>query len=167
MTAANGRGESATERLDRHWAELLQELRVVQTGVQILTGFLLTVPFQQRFPQMGNGERVLYLCAFVLAVVSTALIVAPVSMHRVMFRRRVRDDLVEASAALAKAGLLTLAMTMIAATALIFDVVVGSPAGFIAGAAALLVFVACWWALPVMIRSRALQRQDVGVDELP
>ncbi|AKU16519.1 DUF6328 family protein [Luteipulveratus mongoliensis] len=167
MTDEDGRDESPAERLDRHWGELLQELRVAQTGVQILTGFLLILPFQQRFASMDDGERTLYLSAFVLALLTTALIVAPVSMHRVMFRRRVRDDLVEASNVLAKAGLATLALAMIAVAALIFDVVLGSPAGIIAGIGAALVFAGFWWGLPVLIRSRARQHQDYGPDELP
>lgn len=157
---SDGRHESAAERLDRHWSELLQELRVVQTGVQILTGFLLTVPFQQRFGDLSDAERALYACAVAAAMVATALIVAPVSMHRLMFRRRVRDDLVTASAVLAMIGLSALALAMTLVAALVFQVALGRPAGWIAAAVSLVGFAGLWWMLPLQIRSRARRQTD-------
>ena len=81
------RSETETERLDRNWASLLQELRVVQTGVQLLTGFLLTLPFQQRFGALNLTMRVTYLATVACSVSSTMLLVAPVGMHRLLFRR--------------------------------------------------------------------------------
>lgn len=90
-----GRQETDAERADRNWDELLQELRVTQTGVQLLSGFLLTLPFQQRFPQIPQRDQVAYLIAFGLALVSTGLLVAPVSAHRLLFRRGAKADLVE------------------------------------------------------------------------
>src|SRR5674536_216271 len=83
----DGRRETPAERLDRNWNEILQELRVTQTGIQILTGFLLTVPFQQRFAELTADQRRIYLTLVVLASVTTGLLVAPVSLHRWLFRR--------------------------------------------------------------------------------
>ena len=76
------RNESAVEKLDRNWMELLQELRVLQTGVQILAGFLLTLPFQSRFETLDDYQTTLYLANVALAALTTALILLPVSVHR-------------------------------------------------------------------------------------
>src|SRR5271156_7011703 len=81
------RGETETQRLDRNWNSLLQELRVVQTGVQLLTGFLLTLPFQQRFDVLSPSMRDVYLTTVCLAVSATVLLITPVSIHRMLFRR--------------------------------------------------------------------------------
>ncbi len=81
------RSETETERLDRNWASLLQELRVVQTGVQLLTGLLLTLPFQQRFDILDDDMQVVDLATVAFSVAFTVLLVAPVGMHRVLFRR--------------------------------------------------------------------------------
>src|SRR5215213_2429038 len=83
-------GETERERINRNWDELLQELRVTQTGVQILTGFLLTLPFQQRFEDLDDYQRDLFLVLVLLAVLTTALIVAPVSLHRILFRKHLK-----------------------------------------------------------------------------
>src|SRR6478735_11712858 len=100
------RQETETERLDRNWASLLQELRVVQTGVQLLTGFLLTLPFQQRFTMLGHNMQMVYLATVSAAVLSTALLIAPVGMHRVLFRRHRLGTLVTFAHRCAYAGLL-------------------------------------------------------------
>src|SRR4051812_1396814 len=92
---SDSRDETPMEKLDRNWNELLQELRVVQTGVQFLTGFLLTLPFQQRFSALSTHEQVTYVCALGLAIASTALIIAPVALHRNLFRKHARPELVE------------------------------------------------------------------------
>ncbi|MFC8943662.1 DUF6328 family protein, partial [Streptomyces griseoincarnatus] len=90
----DGRSESPAERADRNWNELLQELRVMQTGVQILTGFLLTLPFQSGFADLDDYQRTLYLILVVTAVIATAVIVAPVSVHRALFRKQMKSNIV-------------------------------------------------------------------------
>src|SRR5215211_3548051 len=90
-------GESERERINRNWDELLQELRVTQTGVQILTGFLLTLPFQQRFALLDQFQVAVFCVAVLLSATATALIVAPVSYHRLLFRQRRKALLVSAS----------------------------------------------------------------------
>src|SRR6478752_8344398 len=79
--------ETPTQRADRNWDELLQELRVAQTGVQVLTGFLLTLPFQARFTHLDAVQQATYLTAVVLGVVSIALLIAPLSSHRLLFHQ--------------------------------------------------------------------------------
>jgi hypothetical protein len=146
------RDETPTERLDRNWAELLQELRVVQTGVQFLTGFLLTLPFQQRFAGLTSTERDLYLSAVAAAVLATALVIAPVALHRMLFRQHARPELVTTAHRLALAGYCLLGLAVVAVVALIFDVVDGGTAGLIAGLLTATGLVALWGVLPAWQR---------------
>jgi Family of unknown function (DUF6328) len=145
-------GESKAERLDRNWNELLQELRVTQTGVQILTGFLLALPLQQRFTELSSFAVAVYLSAVVLSLVSTCLLIAPVSMHRVLFRQRRKGTLVDAGDVLARAGLLALSLAIAAVATLIFTVVVSQSAGVAAGALAVVLFGGVWLVLPLHMR---------------
>ena len=151
----DGRDETFIERMDRNWEELLQELRVTQTGAQILTGFLLTVPFQQRFGDLDAYQRDVYLVLVVLAVLATVLIIAPVSLHRLLFRRRLKPQLVSAGHWFARAGLLALALVLTGATLLLFDIVVSRQAGLVAGGAVLVVIALMWVVLPHVIAGRA------------
>jgi len=143
------RRETETERMDRNWNELLQELRVTQTGVQILTGFLLTLPFQQRFTELDTFQVTVFCVAVLLSATATALIVAPVSYHRLLFRQRKKALLVRDSDRLARAGLLILALAVSAVVLLVFDVAVSRRLGIICSAAVLLVFVVLWLVLPL------------------
>jgi len=156
--ADNDRHETPTERMDRNWNELLQELRVTQTGAQLLTGFLLTIPFQQRFADLDTYQRVLYLGLVAAALVATALIVAPVSMHRELFRRRMKPELVRFADRFARVGLLVLAVALVGVAVLLFDVVLSRPAGLVAGAVAAVLLAACWWVLPGLLRRGAPRR---------
>ncbi len=148
------RNETGTERLDRNWADLLQELRVAQTGVQLLTGLLLTIPFQARFADLVPYQRAVYLTTTGLSVLATGLLIAPVILHRVLFRRHARLELVSAGQRFAITGLATLGFAIIGVVHLIFDVVVGLIAGILAAVVALLVLAALWVVLPVVIRRR-------------
>lgn len=154
-TSGDGdRHESRDERMDRNFLELLQELRVLQTGTQILAGFLLTLPFQARFEELTTYHRVLFLVAIVLAFTTTVLLVGPVSVHRMLFRQHRKAQLVQVSHGLAKAGLFTLGLTMASVLCLIFSVVVGTIAGAVAALLTAAVFGAVWWALPYWMRSQ-------------
>ena len=107
------RDETPMQRLDRNWADLLQELRVVQTGVQLLTGFLLTLPFQARFEQLSVYERMIYLITVALSVAATGFLIAPVSLHRILFRRHARQLMVTVSHRLAIIGLVLLGAAIV------------------------------------------------------
>ncbi|MDR7383261.1 DUF6328 family protein [Promicromonospora iranensis] len=150
----DGRSESPAERADRNWNELLQELRVMQTGVQILTGFLLTLPFQARFADLDNYQRTVYLVLVVISVTATALIVAPVSVHRALFRKQMKSHIVTMGARLTRIALGVLALVMTGAALLVFDVVVGRTAGIVVGACVLVVLVIVWVVLPEVLRRR-------------
>ena len=151
----DGRRETATERLDRNWNEILQELRVTQTGIQILTGFLLTVPFSARFEDLEANHRTIYLVLVVLAATTTALLVAPVSLHRQLFRRHAKSALVTAADRLMRVGLVFLALTVSGVVLLVFDVVVDLPFAFAAAGAILTLLVAAWFVLPVIMGRRS------------
>jgi hypothetical protein len=148
------RGETEVERLDRNWNSLLQELRVEQTGVQLLTGFLLTLPFQQRFDVLSEHMRVVYLATVSCSVSATVLLIAPVAMHRFLFRRHRLDVLVSAAHRCAQAGLLLLGFALTGVTSVVFAAVSGYHAGFAAGACALALFMSFWVVVPLMLRHR-------------
>ena len=105
------RRETPRERDDRNFQELLQELRVTQTGVQILFAFLLTLAFTERFGELDGVQRATYLVTLVLAVTATVLFTAPAALHRALFRRGAKRLLVEISSRLVSAGLAVLALS--------------------------------------------------------
>jgi hypothetical protein len=136
-------------RLTRNLHELLQELRVTQTGVQILTGFLLTLPFSNRFTELSAMQRHVYLAILAGSVISTGLTVAPVAFHRVLFRRGQRPWIVAHANRAAKAGLLALALTTSGAVWLVFDIVSGGVSAAVAGPLSLLFFITVWVVYPL------------------
>jgi O-antigen/teichoic acid export membrane protein len=146
------RDETEAQRLDRNWSSLLQELRVAQTGVQLLTGFLLTLPFQQRFSQLDGVMRTVYLVTFGCSVGATVLLVAPASMHRLLFRRHRLKTLVSAAHTYAMAGLLLLGVALGGVAVVIFDAVLGATEAWIAGGLTLLAVAAFWYAMPLVGR---------------
>lgn len=147
--------EDLSTRLTRNLNELLQELRVMQTGVQILTGFLLTLPFTSRFPELTEVQKYVYLGVLSGSVVTTGLIVAPVAFHRALFRQGERPWIVESANRAARYGLSTLAATMAGVVWLVFDVVVGAPASHVAGAVSITMFALLWGVLPLVSRRAA------------
>jgi len=147
-----GRDETSTERNDRNWTEMLQELRVIQTGTQILTGFLLTLPFQARFTALEGYEVIIYLALVCTAVVATLLALAPVAVHRARFRQRAKNEIVLVGDRLLKATLIAVALTLVGTCTLIFDVVIGLMAGLVAGGAALLLAAIAWIVVPMNVR---------------
>jgi len=154
------REESESERLDRNWNEILQELRVTQTGSQILTGFLLTVAFQHRFTDLDDVQVALYLALVVGAIATTALGLTPVSLHRQLFRQRAKDDIVELANRIMQFTLVGVALVLSGTVALIFDIVVSRTAGITVGALTLVAVAALWLVTPVLRRRkrRATQR---------
>jgi hypothetical protein len=154
-TQHEGRDETFDEKMDRNWAELLQELRVLQTGVQILAGFLLTLPFQTRFETLDDFEVMLYLSNVVLAALTTALILLPVSAHRRLFRRGLKATLVSSADRIAKVALAGVALLSVGTSALVFDVTAGRGAGLTAGGALLAVLMILLVLIPNRLRNQA------------
>lgn len=142
------------EQLNRNLDELLQELRVMQTGVQILTGFLLTVPFTARFDVLDQSQERLYLAILIVSMITTVLIVAPVCYHRLLFRQGQRDWLVTAAHHCCVGGLVGLGLASSGVVFLVFDLVIGEVAASIAAAAVALAFLIVWAAIPFLGRDR-------------
>ena len=159
VQGARGRDETKAETLDRNWNELLQELRVVQTGVQILTGFLLTLPFQQRFAGLTDAQQGMFLIAVALAAIATGLLVAPVSSHRLLFRQQEKDALVAAANVLAKAGIAVLALAIVSVVLLVWDVVLGRSWALLAAGTAALFYGFAWFAMPRLLDRTGLGRE--------
>jgi O-antigen/teichoic acid export membrane protein len=158
---STGRNETELERLDRNWGDLLQELRVVQTGVQLLTGFLLTLPFQQKFAKLDTSERTVYLIAVGASIIATGFLQAPVSVHRALFRRHRRKETVELAHKLAIVGIFTLGCAVVAVTTLIFEVLLGWTWATVAAGATAVLLIALWLVVPWTVRERSRPPQDV------
>jgi hypothetical protein len=144
--------ESAAERADRNLGELLQELRVAGLGVQVLFGFLLSLPFTSRFTRLSGGQRDLYLGCLVLAAVATALLLGPVAYHRLVFRRGKKESVVQAASVMAIAGLVTVGLAVSAAVLLVASFVTGGLAAGLITALIACMFGLLWFAFPLTRR---------------
>jgi hypothetical protein len=150
-----GRQESEAHQLDRNWAELVQELRVIGTGVQILFAFLLSIPFQARFARTTAFQRDDYLATLMLSGTAAAIFIAPVAVHRLLFRFRVKDEVVNVTNVLALCGLASLSLAMIGSILLVSDWVAGRLGAEICSGGAALVLLGAWFAFPMWLRRQA------------
>src|SRR5215218_1129910 len=158
---ADGRDESMNERMDRNWNEILQELRVTQTGTQIFTGFLLTIAFQTRFSELTTFQVRVYLILVVAAVLTTALGLAPVNLHRGLFRKGAKMTIVQTAHIIMRITLVGVAIMLIGTVLLIFDLVIGRRAALsVAGVTLLVVIIIA--VLPAVLRwnRRSSQSED-------
>jgi len=152
--SAAERDESLVERADRNWNELTQELRVTQTGVQILTAFLLILPFQARFAALTPRQTGFYLVLVAVAIVTTTLMVAPVSLHRFLFQRGRKIEMVQVANRITAAALVALGLLIIGSVGFVFDIVIGGMAAWIAPVGATVLLLSLWLALPWRVRGR-------------
>jgi hypothetical protein len=152
LTEQSRDDETPAQTLDRNWAELLQELRVAQTGVQLLTGFLLTLPFQQRFTTLSPTDRRVYLTTVLVASFATTLLVAPVPLHRLLFRHHERAVMVRLAHVCALLGTTLLAAAIVLVNTLIFDVVVGRSAATVVTAVIGGLVLVLWLCGPLALR---------------
>ena len=148
----DGRDETEAERLDRNWNALLQELRVLETGTQILTGFLLTVAFQQTFSKLDPDEVAIYLVTVSLAALATVLVLSPVAIHRGLFRQHRMAVLVRWTDRIVRAVLAVAGLAITGVAVLVFRVAAGPTASVVAGVAVLIVIGSAWLALPLGLR---------------
>lgn len=151
--------ESERERLDRNMNELLQELRVSQTGVQILFAFLLTLPFTQRFTQITEFERDVYIVALLLSAAASAFFIGPVSFHRLLFRRQEKRELIFVGNAMSILGLACLAVAINAVILLITHFLLGETAAIVITVCSGAVFLFLWYAIPLS-RLRYARRRE-------
>ncbi len=160
----DGRDETVNERMDRNWNEILQELRVTQTGTQILTGFLLAIAFQNRFESLTEFQHRVYLVLVITAVFTTAMGLAPVNLHRGLFRKHAKAVIVRTAHLILRIALVGIGLVLTGTVLLIFDVVVGRPAALIASSLTLLVVVMIA-ALPLILRLINPPTQSTGADQ--
>jgi O-antigen/teichoic acid export membrane protein len=140
--------ETEKQRWDRNFGDLLQELRVAQTGVQILFAFLLTLPFSNGFPRATEFQKDVYVVALIAAACATALIISPVAFHRALFRQGRKPELVRYAHKVATAGLSFMFVAMVASVLLITDYVLPGPAALVLSLFTGLFFVTFWGVLP-------------------
>ncbi|MBM7170267.1 hypothetical protein JQK87_18035 [Streptomyces sp. G44] len=150
--------ETAAERINRRWHEILQETRVAQTGVQILFGFLLSVAFTPLFRELETFDRATYVVTVVLGATATGALIAPVSLHRFLSGQRMKDDLVAVAGRLMMCGMVLLALTIGCTLLLILRVTVTGVLAEVLVGAVMLWFGVCWFALPLALRRRAARR---------
>jgi hypothetical protein len=146
------RAEEPLQRADRNFAELLQELRVVLVGVQILFGFLLTLSFSARFDDLDDVQHVIYVVTLAFAALSSTLLVGPVAAHRVLFQRGRKRELVRAGHRMALAGLAFLALTLASSLLLVLDIAVGRWGAVLLTAGLLVTTAVLWLGIPLRMR---------------
>lgn len=157
-----GREESRAHQLDRNWAELVQELRVIGTGIQILFAFLLSIAFQARFGDTDTFQRDVYLATLLASGAAAALFIAPVALHRFLFQFRLKDEIVKLTNWLAIGGLASVAVAMVGAILLVTDWVGGGVFGTASAIVAALVLGGGWFVAPLVLRHRARRGMNVG-----
>ncbi len=133
----------------------MQELRVMQTGTQILTGFLLAVAFQPRFADLDDIQRALYIALVLLAATATVLALTPVGLHRMLFQERRKIQLVRVADRLVKANLVVIGAVTVGVVALILDVAVNRPTALVVSAFGVIVILLLWVGLPPLLRRRS------------
>ncbi|MFD4628431.1 DUF6328 family protein [Streptomyces sp. NPDC058284] len=148
------RRETESERADRRWGELIQEVRVAQTGVQILFGFLLTVAFTPRFAQLSDTDRTIYVVTVILGSTATGALIGPVSFHRIVSGRKIKPEAVVWASRLTFIGLVLLLGTLTAALLLILRVATDNAVVPWLVAGVVTWYLLCWFVLPAWARHR-------------
>lgn len=157
---ADGRDETPEERADRNWNEVLQELRVLQTGTQILTGFLLALAFQPAFADLSDAQRAVYLGLVVLSAISSIVALAPVALHRVLFQQRAKPAVVRYGHGALITALLTVSVLVVGVVAFVFDVVLDGAAAWWALILLTLLILMLWLVVPAIMRVRLRANGD-------
>ncbi|WZH36047.1 MAG: DUF6328 family protein [Microbacterium enclense] len=151
----DGRPESPAQRADRNWNDVLQELRVLQTGTQILTGFLLALAFQSAFADLAAGWRGFYLALVSLSALSAVVALAPVALHRAVFQRGIKPALVRFGHHALRGALALVSLLLVGVVVFVFGIVVGVTAGVIAGVVLAAAILVLWVVMPEVLRRRS------------
>jgi Family of unknown function (DUF6328) len=151
---SDDRDESQDERLDRNWDELLQELRITQTGLQLLSGFLLTLPFTSVFASLDDTQKALYLSLVLVAGVAVGLNMTPVMLHRRVFGEHVKERVVAVGHVVSQVVIAAVALLVIGTATLIFSVVAGWTAGVVVAVGLALVLGVLLGVMPRRIEPR-------------
>ncbi len=162
-----GRSETPVQRSDRQFGELLQELRVVLPGVQVLFAFLLTMPFSSRFDETTAFQQDLYFVTLLLTTVATVLLMAPTALHRLRFRRGLKGDIVTVSHHLTIGGLAALGLAITCAVTLVTDVLFALWAAVAVGGAVLALILVLWLLFPLSLTGHPPSDGDPGAARTP
>jgi Family of unknown function (DUF6328) len=160
------RNETELERCDRNLVELLQEVRVAQTGVQVLFGFLLAVAFTQRFREISEFQRLVYFVTLMAAGGAAVMLIAPTAYHRILFRRGDKEHLVDVANRFTLIGLAGVALSMVGAVLLVSDVMFPTAVAVVVTALAGLSCAMTWCLMP-LARRRRLEAELGGGASLP
>jgi Family of unknown function (DUF6328) len=161
------RDEDEAAQLDRHWNELLQELRLAQTGTQILFAFLLTIAFSPPFRSADRFTELVYAGTLLAAAVALALFLAPVPFHRIVYRHRLRDKLIAIAGLLTAIGLVFLLAALAGGMVMALDVVFARGTAVAVVAVVVVVFLLLWYALPTWVRgtvTRSAPADDTDIE---
>ncbi len=153
-----GREETADERADRRWNELMQETRVAQTGIQILFGFLLSIAFTPVFAKIGDFDRNVYVVTVLLAAATTGALIAPVAMHRLLSGQRIKPALVTVASRLIMLGIVLLALTLGSALLLLLHQVLDDTTAEWLIAGIMTWFALCWFGIPAFVSHRSSRK---------
>jgi hypothetical protein len=157
LPPAPGRNETPEEHADRNFLEIVQELRVAQTGVQILFAFLLSLPFLADFPQTPSFTRV-HTGALLSSALATVCFIAPVASHRSLFRKGRKEEIVRLAHQMSVIGLVLLALSMGLASWLVLAVLWSDSAAWAMVAGLFLVVAVAWVLVPKVVARRAEAR---------
>jgi heme/copper-type cytochrome/quinol oxidase subunit 2 len=146
--------ESKEEKLNRELIELLNELRVALPGVQMLFGFLLAVPFSQKFGSITATQQHVYYVTFMATAAATIFLIAPTAYHRLRFRQRDKEQLIQTSTRLTIVGTACLAAALSGAVYLVSDLLFQTAATAVAAAATAGLLLWFWYGLPLLRRLR-------------
>ncbi|MFG1813339.1 DUF6328 family protein [Kribbella sp. NPDC049174] len=148
-------GENEAKKLDRHWAELLQELRLAQTGTQILFAFLLTIAFQAKFQEADAFTHDVYAVTLIASALAVGLFLAPVSFHRLVYRQKLRDRMLPIAGHMTSAGLVFLIVAIAGGVLLALDAVLSRTVALVIVALVIVWFVVFWYVIPAWVRANA------------
>ena len=146
------RSEEQQERLNRQMMELLNEIRVAMPGVQVLFGFLLTVPFQQRFQRVTEFQETVYFVTLVAAATATAFLIAPSAHHRILLEQHDKPNIIHIGTGQMLVGLGALAVAMNGAVLLVTDVLFDAGAVTITVILMASLYLTPWFGFPLIRR---------------
>jgi hypothetical protein len=146
--------EDEQQQRHRQLLELLNELRVAMPGVQVLFGFLLTVPFQQRFSETTPAQKTLYIVTLCAAAVATALLIGPSALHRVTFRARQKQFIIQFGTWEFLVGVAALAIAMCGTVLLVVSFLVDGATPIVITASLAVLYITLWFGVGIWRRVR-------------
>jgi hypothetical protein len=161
-----GRNETPLQRCDRNLVELLQEVRVVQTGVQVLFAFLLMAPLSARFPALSGGQRIEYFVTLLASGAAAVLLMAPTAHHRILFRCGDKDHLVKVANRYTLVGLACVGLSMLGALLFVTGMLFPAPLAVATSTCAALLVVWCWAIAPLLRRRRVTGLGGIATDSV-